>query len=235
MFRLALPLAFVVFVAGAFSAAAQDDIYTQIGNLPWQRYPAVGQIGNVAEIQLANELAFLGEDATMTFLSLNGNPKVDDTYTIAPSDMAWFAVFGFEETGYIKDDEKIDADSLLKTLKEENIQSQAERKKSQLPVLVLDDWAITPHYDIATKRLEWGTLLHDAETDEIVANYTARILGRSGVMHATLVSSAETLEHDVESFHSALEGFSFESGQRYAEYKQGDKLAEYGLVALIAG
>lgn len=66
-------------------------------------------------------------------------------------------------------------------------------------------------------------------------NYTVRILGRSGVMNAILVTTPETLLTDLQEFRTALNGYDFVAGQRYAEFKQGDKVAEYGLAALIIG
>src|SRR5438046_7897948 len=37
------------------------------------------------------------------------------------------------------------------------------------------------------------------------------------------------------SFKSALGGYGFVSGENYAEFKAGDKIAEYGLAALVLG
>jgi uncharacterized membrane-anchored protein len=92
---------------------------------------------------------------------------------------------------------------------------------------------VLPHYDKATKRLEWGLKLR-SEGKEML-NYTIRILGRTGVMNATLVSSPETLDTDVRTFKESLPGFDFNAGERYAEFKEGDRVAELGLAALIAG
>jgi uncharacterized membrane-anchored protein len=36
-------------------------------------------------------------------------------------------------------------------------------------------------------------------------------------------------------FKDKLSGFDFNQGERYSEYRQGDKVAEYGLAALIVG
>jgi len=36
-------------------------------------------------------------------------------------------------------------------------------------------------------------------------------------------------------FKTALNDFSFDAGQRYAEYRPGDKIAKYGLGALVVG
>jgi uncharacterized membrane-anchored protein len=93
---------------------------------------------------------------------------------------------------------------------------------------------VSPHYDIETKRLEWGTRVI-TETGEPTVNYSIRILGRSGVMQAVLVSDPNELERDLNAFRAALKGFNFVQGERYAEWKTGDKVAEYGLAALIVG
>jgi uncharacterized membrane-anchored protein len=97
-----------------------------------------------------------------------------------------------------------------------------------------DGWHVPPHYDSGTKRLEWGMRLRD-ERGGLHINYTSRLLGRSGVMSAVLVSSPQTLNEDVKSFNGALAGYQFNAGEQYAEFKSGDKVAEYGLAALVVG
>src|SRR5262249_12924062 len=70
---------------------------------------------------------------------------------------------------------------------------------------------------------------------KFVVNYTVRLLGRSGVMSATLVTEPDTLDADVKEFKTALRGFDFKPGESYAEFRQGDRVAQYGLAALIVG
>jgi len=55
------------------------------------------------------------------------------------------------------------------------------------------------------------------------------------VMSAILVSSPQTLNEDMKSFNTALAGYEFVPGEKYAEFKSGDKIAEYGLAALVVG
>ena len=43
------------------------------------------------------------------------------------------------------------------------------------------------------------------------------------------------IEVATEEFNQALKGYAFNPGRRYAEFTSGDKLAGYGLTALIAG
>lgn len=215
-------------------AFAQTDIRAELGKLSWVNGPAKGEIGTKANIQIPKDYVFLGERDTRRFIELMGNPPSDNHYLIAPKSLNWFAVFSFKESGYVKDDEKIDADALLKQMKENDGPSNEQRKKLGMQLLYTDGWQVAPHYDSQTKRLEWGMRLRSGD-GQMNVNYTSRILGRSGVMSAVLVSDVATLEQDTLDFKNALGKFTYNSGETYAEFKQGDKVAEYGLAALILG
>jgi uncharacterized membrane-anchored protein len=235
-------LRYVCNVLGAFALAtgtayAQNtnttDIWTELNKLNWQ-FNAVGHIGNQANIQIPAGYAFLGASDTRRFLELNGNLPRDNSYTIGPKDLHWFGEFGFEDSGYISDTEKLDPDSLLDTLKSNNRAQQVEMKRRGLTPLILVGWFVEPHYDLVTKRLEWGVRLR-TESGEPVVNYTIKLLGRRGVMDAVLVSDPQSLDKDTREFKSVLQGFSFNQGEQYSEFRPGDKVAEYGLSALIVG
>ena len=231
---LLMAFAFAWAVIPASAQPESDPLAEAISKLQWQTYPAVGAIGDVAQISLASDLRFLDSSNTSRFLELNGNPPRDDDYALAPSSLRWFAVFSFDNSGYVKDDEQLDSDELLRVLKEGNRQGMEERRKLSLPVLTLEGWSVPPHYDAQTHRLEWGTRLTTEDGSELV-NYTIRILGRTGVMSALLVSEPQYLETDIAEFKTALQGYDFVSGQSYAEFRQGDRVAEYGLGALVVG
>jgi uncharacterized membrane-anchored protein len=79
-----------------------------------------------------------------------------------------------------------------------------------------------------------GTRLR-AEDNSAVVNVSTKILGRSGYTHAILVSSPETMEVDLADFKKALKNFEYISGEKYSEWKEGDKIAAYGLGALVLG
>jgi len=217
-------------------AGAQDDskMASELRKLAWQEGPTSGSIGTKASIKVPADYVFLDEANTRRFLEINGNPPMNDHYLIAPKTLGWFAVFSFEASGYVKDDEKIDADGLLKSLKESDGPSNEERKRLGLGALYTVGWEVPPHYDSASRRLEWGMRLK-TDGDKMVINYTSRLLGRTGVMSAILVSDPQNLSADTRQFQSALEQFSYLQGEQYSEFKQGDKVAAYGLAALILG
>jgi uncharacterized membrane-anchored protein len=237
--RVRVFLALVCLLSGIGFAAAQqkapeNDVWAQITKLDWKFGPTQGNIGTVASIDVPQGSVFLGQTDTRRFLELQGNLGADNNYTFGPRNLSWFSVFAFDPSGYVKDDEKIDPDELLAILKQSNVASNEERKRRGLRTLVLESWHVPPHYDVQSKRLEWGTKLRD-ESGEISVNYTVRLLGRSGVMSAVLVSDPASLDSDMKAFKTALAGFDFASGQKYSEFRAGDKVAEYGLTALVVG
>lgn len=202
--------------------------------LAWQRGSGEGRIADKASIQIPQGYVFLDAANTKRFLELAGNPPRDGHYMIAPETLSWFAVFSFDPVGYVKDDEKINPDELLKSLKDSDASGNEERKRLGLEALHTDGWHVAPHYDTSTKRLEWGVRIRTDRGEQVV-NYTSRLLGRTGVMNAVLVSDPQTLTADTAQFKTTLAGFNFVAGEKYAEFKAGDKVAEYGLAALVVG
>jgi len=225
-------------LAGPLVALAQSSdespAVRQLQQLAWQRGPAAGDLGGIATLKLAEGQGFLDAPNTKRFLELTRNPPRDHRYTLMARDGGWFAIFFFEDSGYIKDDEKLDADALLKSLQEGDKAGNAERKRLGMPAIYTAGWAVPPHYDPVTRRLEWGVQLRGEDGHPLV-NYSIRLLGRRGVMHAILVSAPESLTSDVAEFKASLSGYAFVSGEGYSEFRAGDRVAEYGLAALVLG
>ena len=234
--RLLAPFVLLALLAPGFAQAQRDEaaVIRELQKLAWQKGPGEGVIGARAKIRIPVGYSFLDDKNTRRFLELMGNPPRDNHFLIAPANLDWFAVFMFDPVGYVKDDEKIDADKLLESLKKGDERGNEERKRLGMSPIYTDGWHVPPHYDSNTKRLEWGMRLRDDRGGQHV-NYTSRLLGRSGVMSAILVSSPQTLSEDMKAFNVALAGYEFVPGEKYAEFKSGDKVAEYGLAALVLG
>lgn len=227
-------LALLVLPSATGAQQTQEQLVRDILALKWQQGPADGSLGDKAIIKIPEAYMFLDGPNTRKFLELNQNPPRDNHYTVAPEDLAWFAVFSFNQSGYVRDDEKLDSDALLKVLKENDGPSNEERRRLGMPTLYTEGWHVAPHYDLQSKRLEWGVKLRQ-EDGSITINYTTRLLGRTGVMHATLVSDTESLDRNIRAFKATLAGYIFVPGERYSEFKSGDRVAQYGLSALIVG
>lgn len=54
-------------------------------------------------------------------------------------------------------------------------------------------------------------------------------------MKVVLVEDMANLDATLPKFRAAMGTFKFQTGESYAEYKPGDKVAKYGLTALVAG
>ncbi|WP_020396337.1 DUF2167 domain-containing protein [Thiolinea disciformis] len=231
-------LIFLIFVfcftSGVASAAVNlDEAANAIRVLDWHVGPQTEDVASKATLNTDSTLAFLDEGNSKRFLELTGNIPESGNFVLLSTQHNWWATFSFNPLGYVKDDEKIDPDALLQQLKDNEAAANEERKRLGIPPLHTEGWYVPPHYDVESNRLEWGLKLRSE--GQVVLNYTIRLLGRTGVMNATLVSNPETFDADVRTFKAALLGFEFNSGERYAEFKQGDRVAEFGLAAHIAG
>lgn len=223
-------------LANAMVSAAEPEAAPQqneMAALPWVKGPAEVPLGDKAKLKLDQGQGFLLEKDSGKFLELTGNLPSAGSSILTAGD--WFAVFEFADVGYVKDDEKLDPDALLKELKDADAPSNEERRKLGLPELYTDGWAVPPHYDSETKHLEWGLKLRSQDSKEPIINYTVRLLGRSGYENVILVSSPESMDQDVKALKAVLRSFDFNGGEKYSEFKAGDKIAEFGLGALVLG
>ena len=229
--------AFAAFVlAGVVGSAAYAQEPERKG---WTEGPTDGRLGELATVKVPEGYVFLDAKATKKFLEDGQNvPAGDELGAIfrpLPNDDYWFAVFSYDETGHVDDSEKnkIDADALMKVLKEGNRRGNAERQKRGWETLQLDGWQQKPFYDMSTNNLTWSTVVSAGGSKAV--NHSVRLLGRTGTMSVQLVSGADAIDAATLEFNDVLRNYSYNPGKRYAEFTKGDKLAGYGLTALIAG
>lgn len=201
--------------------------------MQWVDGPATVDITRRAEITLPQGYTYLTPGDTQVLMELMENPTSTDEYFVSPDDMRWFSVFSYEDTGHIEDEEDLNASALLESIREGTEYANKERRSRGWAELNIVGWKYRPFYESGSNRLAWAVMA-ESEGSQIV-NYNTRVLGRTGVMSATLVAEPEILDAAVKEFQSVLSGFNYKSGDRYADYKPGDKLAAYGLAALVTG
>ncbi|HEY5849318.1 MAG TPA: DUF2167 domain-containing protein [Lysobacter sp.] len=231
----------VALAAGLMPAMAQESSgesggESDISSLPWQVGPTKGVIAGKAAIDVPAGYAFLGAPGTRKLNEMMHNPTGEgDEYTLAPKDLNWFSFFSYDDVGYVKDDEKLDPDDILTSIKEGTEASNAERRERGWETMHIEGWSFKPQYDKNLQLLEWAILAEVQPSRHKVVNYNTRLLGRHGVMEVVLVADPEGLDAAIADFKGLVPGYSFDAGEKYAEYKAGDHVAEYGLAALITG
>src|SRR5262249_44723862 len=79
-----------------------------------------------------------------------------------------------------------------------------------------------------------GAIRAESEGQPIL-NYNTRILGRKGVMEVVVLVPPHNLSTILPKFRDLLKDYEYKSGQTDAEDRPADKMAKYGLAALITG
>jgi uncharacterized membrane-anchored protein len=200
------------------------------------RGPGKARMESVAQIEVPEGFSFLDGAGTRKLMKASGEPvSGNEMGLMAPTNGDWTVVFEFNDVGYVKDDEKdkLDADKLLASIKRGTAEQNKVRQRHGQPPLEVVGWDQPPQYDPATHNLEWS--IRATSAGRPILNYNTRLLGRKGVMEVVLIVEPDQLQAALPKFKGLLANYSFQSGQNYAEYKPGDKMAAYGLTALVLG
>jgi uncharacterized membrane-anchored protein len=198
--------------------------------------PAKASLQSIAQIDVPVGYEFIDGKTTRALLKAEGEPTSGhELGMIVPTNEHWSVMFEFSEVGYVKDDEKdkLDADKLLAAIKSGTAAANKERQRAGHAPLEIVGWEVPPKYDDATHNLEWA--IRATSEGQPILNYNTRLLGRHGVMEVVLIVEPDNLPQTLPTFKNLLSGYSFQTGNSYAEYHSGDKVAKYGLAALVLG
>lgn len=198
--------------------------------------PAEADLGGFAKLNVPAGQLFLDGSTTRQLMESVGEPTSgNEVGFLRPTNGNWSVYFEYADVGYVKDDEKdkLDADKLLKSIKSGNDAANEQRQRNGIPPLIVEGWQQEPRYDPTTHNLTW-CILASVEGKKLL-NYNTRLLGRKGYMSVTLVCDPDELPSTLTDYNALLAGYKFNQGDTYAEYKSGDKIAKYGLGALVLG
>ncbi len=195
--------------------------------------------GHDVMIDLPPAYLFLDAPQAKKFMEKVGNLWNDDLLgVITKGDATWLVTVRYTEEGYVKDDEaeKMDAEEILTAIKEGTEEANKERVKRGFKALNLLGWSEPPHYVKEQHHLVWGIKGHTDGDDDDTINFNTRVLGRKGFVSLNLIDGAKTIEASKPSVATLLTATTFKPGARYADFdSKTDKIAEYGLAALVAG
>lgn len=198
--------------------------------------PAKAEMEKIAQIDVPSGYVFLDGKSTRALLKAGGEPVTGrELGLLKATNEHWTVLFEFSDVGYVKDDDKdkLDADKLLDSIKRGTAEANKERVRNGNPPLEIVGWEQPPKYNDATHNLEWA--IRGMSEGRPILNHNTRLLGRKGVMEVVLIVDPDKLAVTLPTFKKVLAGYSFQTGQNYAEYRSGDKVAKYGLAALVVG
>ncbi|EAY3672740.1 TPA: DUF2167 domain-containing protein, partial [Salmonella enterica subsp. enterica serovar Saintpaul] len=143
---------------------------------------------------------------------------------------------------YVKDDDakNWDADELMDNLRKGTKEANKDRIAKGIEPIEIIGWIEKPTYDATNHRLIWSAAIQDIGTNEPLneqgVNYNTYLLGREGYFSLNLVTDRGSVDHEIPLAKRILSAVKFNSGQRYADFNEStDKIAEYGIAALIGG
>lgn len=203
-----------------------------------------------AHVALRPGYSFLGAADSQRVLSeLWDNPPDKDVLgMILPGDdphvlldpQQWAVVVTYVRDGYVSDADaaSIDYDDMLSTMQQATHDENPDRRKQGYPEIELAGWAEPPHYDASSHKLYWARDLvfrRDGHSGHSL-NYDIRVLGREGYLSLNAVAPIGELAQVKADMPEVLAMTGFDAGHRYTDFdKSTDKLAAYGIGALVAG
>lgn len=250
--RIALSFAGALLLAPAWAQDADEPVPEAAEESDERAGPALtwqtGEVvlpNKVASLHLGTRYRYLDPAETEKLLVAWGNQPGSATEgAIVPTDVepfgddGWAVIVTYVDDGHVDDSDarEIDYDDMLKDMKDDTESSNGARKNAGFAPVHLVGWAETPHYDGATRKLYWAKELDFEGSGAHSLNYDVRVLGREGVLSMNAVAGIGQLDQVRRGMRALIDVAEFNEGYRYAEYNpKTDKLAEYGLGALIAG
>lgn len=139
----------------------------------------------------------------------------------------------YADDGFITTDDwkNVNADELLKNISNVTEQDNENRLKNGMSAMHVDRWIQRPTFDEERKSVRWIFGAHNASGK--IVNAVALQLGRHGYERFTLASDGSDSAGDTVLLADAVHRYIFDPGFRFSDHVQGDKLAGYGIAALV--
>jgi len=223
-------------------AAGDGDKPTQIYLDPYPHTepgPKKIELGDQLVLDLPEGFVYFDRVHGKQLMEKMGNRVGDDLRGLVfKKDGSWLIKIAYVGDGYVKDDDAADLkpDEILQSIKDGTEQANEFRKQRGFEPIHVDDWTEPPRYDRALHHLIWGIKGKHDDGSPAGVNFYTRVLGRRGYVALNLMDDPATIEASKVDGLRVLRATTFKPGARYEDFdKKNDKIAEYGLAALVAG
>ncbi len=198
---------------------------------------------NLATLNLPAGYSFIPAREAKNYLQLLGSKNLNNVVGMvissADEDNDWMVLISYIPSGHIMDDDakNWNSDDLLKSIQQATKEANAVRKERGFAELNILGWSEKPHYDAQTNRLEWSIKAsQETSANHITINYTTLALSKEGYISINLVTGADQIAAHQSIPKTLLASLNLKEGNRYSDFNaKTDKVAEYGLAALITG
>lgn len=173
----------------------------------------------------------VGAEAQRADELVNGTTAADSEGFVRMSHRTLY--LSYSDSGYVTADDwkDVNSDELLKSFTQVTEQNNEARVRSGISPLYTDGWIQRPTFDATRKSVRWIVGLHNASGKFV--NAVALQLGRRGYERFTLASTGADPKGDAAILARSVNDYQFNPGFRFSDYVQGDKLAGYGIAALV--
>jgi uncharacterized membrane-anchored protein len=204
--------------------------------------PGLVPLGSLATLNLQPGSCFVPPASTREFMIALGNTFSGEVLgmIIAGSQDKWdldiMIVLESSPSGHILDADanKLDATAILDSIRSSTEAANVDRKLRNEGEPKVLGWDEPPYYDQPKRLLVWS--INTLESDNKASiNYNQNMLGRDTLLRMVAFGSVDNAKIKLFAKRAAS-NITYNPGMRYEDYQPGvDKLAEYGLAALIAG
>ncbi len=134
--------------------------------------------------------------------------------------------------GYVKLDDwsDVDPDRMIAEIRENTENANVQRRANGVPPIHVVGWIEKPNLDRSASVVRWA--VEATGEDGPIVNASALVLGRHG--YEKLVWVGPKSEEPSLLLDAARSALSFDTGTEYKDYQAGDRVAEYGIAALVA-
>ena len=183
-------------------------------------------------------------DANYVLTELWGNPEDQASLGMifpadfTPLDDSWGINIGFDDIGYVSDEDagSYDYDELLQEMRNDTVEANKWRRENSFQTVELVGWAAEPFYDAATRKLYWAKELSFEGEAQNTLNYNIRVLGRRGVLILNFIANMDQLSAVNNDVPRILAMTDFAEGSKYSDFDPSiDTVAAVGIGGLIAG
>jgi uncharacterized membrane-anchored protein len=212
--------------------AAADEPRPELG-------PKKVDLGDDLVLDLPEGYGYFNRADGKKLMEKMGN-QVDDSLRglVVKRGAGWLMELEYVGDGYVKDDDaaELKPDDMLSSIKEATEEANEFRQKQGFPAIHVDRWTEPPRYDRTVHHLIWGIEGKHDDGSSASVNFYTRVLGRRGYVALNLMDDPDKIDASKVDGLVVLRATTFKPGARYEDFdKKSDKVAEYGLAALVLG